>query len=195
MQNRTSTKKILIIASVLTVALISVYILVFLSVKAHTENASLLEEKVQLEQKRETVIRSIQNIVSNTGSDIGKLDSFFVGPDGVPGFIDSIEALARAHNLAASVGSVGIDSKADPASPKNKSSSPAITEILKLSLGTTGSWNNTFQFLSALESLPLKIKITSVDIVQSSGSLDPTTKKKSASEWTGAFSLEVLKLK
>jgi hypothetical protein len=106
-------------------------------------------------------------------------------------FIGKIESLAKAAGVGVRVQSVGIS----PASSLTSKANPSNFDALSLSLSVQGKWEAVYRFLKMLESLPYKMRISSVSLSQSIYSAPEAYGHagKPQSFWSGSVSFSVLK--
>ena len=65
-------------------------------------------------------------------------------------------------------------------------------DLLKIRASTSGSWSNTYKFLSELESLSYKIAVDSLSLVSSK---DGDSGSPQGTFWRSVFEIRVLKYK
>lgn len=147
------TKKHTLILSALSIAALLVLCLwVFLYIKGTSIKAEALAVESDIAAKRndETYLASVHNALKNSKADIASIDARFINKDGIPAFIDLLESKISHAGIKADVGSIDIATDANG------------SEVLRLHITGTGSWENVLSFITALESLPTASKAESV---------------------------------
>jgi hypothetical protein len=133
------------------------------------------EQKVQQEQEMNSVANSVKMLTDQMNA----VDSYFIPPDGEVAFIEETESQAKTFGLTSSVDSVAIENS-------NYLISKHF-EYLILKVSTTGTWADTYRFLSFLSNLPYQLSVDHADITVA---LD--NGKKSLPVWSGVFSVRIL---
>jgi hypothetical protein len=196
-------RSLLIVLSVLIIAMAGAYYYFFSNLRAMGETISTLSNETDTLLSQEGNLDSLRAVFSDTTNDRQKINSYFVQRDGAIDFITTIENLAAFAHLSHETQSVETKEENPPS---------ANRELLHLTFHTTGSWQNTFYFLSLLESLPFNINISHIDLhstgnvalesssvpasqdASSSASSTRTVVQK-ASVWEAAYDFTVKKLK
>lgn len=194
MKNLTFTKKIFLSLVAVNVLVFGVYAFLFWKVIDRSQTtAKLLVEETADKQKNDA-LQAIKMSLSDNKDFISQIDSFFIAPDGVVGFITFLETLGKDSGVAIAIGSVDVnpDSK-DPNDFK---------ESLNLKLEIEGTWQNVLYFLSRLENLPYQVQFdtAAVSLQGASDSLPfkeggVLRKRMPEESWKGLFDVRFLKLK
>jgi len=181
-----SLKKILVSLSFLIVVIFGSYYFIYTDIKSRNENTSTLSQEISLQSSKKDYLKSTQKMIESIQTDIDGINNSIVGKEDDIAFIESLEAIARSNGLT-----IDIDSLLFEEDPKL---SPAGLTNFIVKAKITGSWSGTYLFLSQLESLPIRAKITRYDFVTSVG--PETVETKTTSKvWRSAFEITVLKYK
>ncbi|HEU5114156.1 MAG TPA: hypothetical protein VFT82_00140 [Candidatus Paceibacterota bacterium] len=159
--------------------------LVFLGAWAYIayQSYGLRSEIADLSAKEESAVAndsyllSIKDTLRDSKDDLSAIDSRFIAKDGIPGFIDMLEAKASAANVKADLGSINLDESGDPLMPR----------ALSIHMGGSGAWKDCVAYISAVESLPYAIRVNDLQLSKSGG--DPTKSGKVSDSWD--FSADV----
>ena len=162
--------KILILVSLLSATL---YMFLFISTKRKIREAAVLDRLVEKEEisKYESG-RLIQETTTLADkSDI--LDSFFIDPNTVVIFLESLEELGRKTGVSVSIISV----KEGEAEKKSDLLSGTIAP-LSVKLTADGSFKNVYNFLTLLENAPYEIVFDRIQLL-----------KDEETGWSGEFNI------
>ena len=195
MKNISNTSKILIASIFLVILVYCIYGLLFWTIKGENEKVSILSNEAKIDLQKDESLRATKVSLSNNKDSIENIDSHFLAPDGVVGFIEGLESLGREAGVSISVASVTVE-----ADSKNKND---FKETLRLRVITTGSWSNTYYFISLLENLPLSAEIKNAtlslpgasDKLAFTGASVSSRKPAAEEKWKGEIELTVRKLK
>ncbi|MEK7514510.1 MAG: hypothetical protein AAB587_01695 [Patescibacteria group bacterium] len=195
-------KKSIIVFLILNVVAGGIYAALFFYVEFLEERTTTFISEAQADIKKSEAVSSMKAILRDSGSDLTKIQSYFVSPDGVVSLVESLESLGEVSRVSLNVDSIGIDT-ARVKDPKATSTPATIaTEVLRLKISTSGGWKETMHFLSLLETLPLRLSLersTFLFDIESESVLlfNPPkgTKLPSSRTWTGTFEFIVFKLK
>ncbi|MEO8638146.1 MAG: hypothetical protein ABI430_04580 [Candidatus Taylorbacteria bacterium] len=178
MKKFSSTKQIGVVAILLNIAIFSACVILFLNIQKKKQVILAVAQEQSLQSLQESNYLSFKKTMENTKTDREKLDSFFVGGDGVVPFIELVEGQGRLSGATTSITSVG--------TVKSASASSSI-EVLNLQVEAAAGWKSLYHFLSLLENLPYRIALANVAMKTDQGG------KKGY--WEASFVLKVLKLK
>jgi hypothetical protein len=178
-----TTQRIVIYLLLLNIVLIGANW--FISSKVNNNNIEISNLADELNQQliKEKQLDSFKKIAEDTTAERGKLDSYFISPNGIVSFIKEIENLAFVAGVSIGINSVEVEEYLI----KKRSSN--TLELLDLELNFTGSWNNSFYFISLLEEMPYKIFIYKLDVDAQKDDQENTT------GWKGLIGMKVLKIK
>ena len=157
------------------------YYFLFNYIKTQTESVSILTNKVNLGQKRNSRLNDLRTAVKDTEGERQQLSSLLLANGSEVDFIEKIESLAKKSNLTENTSNVS-----------QVAGSVAGTKILQLSIGISGSWSDVMYFLNQLENLPYEIHIPSVSLSEQGGSASSNSKLKPSNIWSGGLSLNVI---
>ncbi len=181
-----STKKILIFLAVfIAIACSGVYGMYYIISKAGYKVAGYELQQQKLISELEAD-RSLKKFLTTSGPDIEKLSSRIVSRDGTVAFLEMIEKTARDTGLVINTKSVNVT-----AVPTHIEE----FETLNLVLSTEGTWNNTYRFLSILETLPYKVIISGVEVRQLGEDVPSEGISVGTTPWSGSFTFNVIKYK
>jgi len=176
------TKRKLALLILIVLGMFVAYYLMFLQVAGANRQNQMLAGEINKYIQKERERRELQRTANEIQPFMEKIQSYFVGKDeGVVRFIETVELLGANHKLKMSIDSVAIEFLDE---------SVLGVELLNLRFKTLGSWNDTFYFISALESLPYKIIIRNANV-----SLASLGEKGKLPVWKGSFEMVVNKLK
>ncbi len=175
-----STKKIVTILSILVCLAVfgvyGTYSLIRKNIQKTVAADNRTAEQLAATEARKNLEDSIEKI----GPEIDHLSSHILNQDQIVGFIEDIESRARKLNLKIEVQS---------AEERNHETLDKY-KILELTVKTDGSWNNTYRYISLLESLPYKSTLGMVSLAASSQQGSSTQ-----AIWAGSYKLSVLRSK
>ncbi len=172
------TTMILLISGLTAFSLVVVYWVAYSSLLS--TNASVISTEVSLNDAtaNKDKLKALKKTISDSSSDIQRLDGMFLDKDGVASFLQQVESLADLS---------GVTHSLSPDIQQDGTLATRQKELLKISLNTTGSWVGTYRFLNLLENLPYKIAFSNVSIQSGEGD------KVGGSVWTGSFQFTVVK--
>ena len=126
-------------------------------------------------------IGAIKQSLSDTDVNRAKLDSYFVDPNNVVPFLETVEGYAKAVGVTTTFSDVQLDGK-----PPH----------LSVTVDANGSFANVYQFVSMLEAAPYEISITSSDIRSAiPAGLVPTGVGDHSTGWDATLNLSVLSVR
>ena len=164
----------------LVVALVSVagYVYLFRQLKAvNAANVSLTQDSnaILAEQSQ---IGVIKQSLSDTDARRAKLDSYFVDPNNVVPFLETIEGYGKTAGVSTTFSEVQLADK-----PTH----------LTVTVDANGSFTNIYRFVSMLEAAPYEIQVTESDIqTVVPGTLNPIDGLPKVAGWDAAITLSVL---
>lgn len=194
-----STKTILVTSIILTLILAALNYFFFAEIKNINTRTSISQSEVENYKKEQESLAGRSGIAEIV-SLIDKVNSYFVGRDGVVGFIEGVENEARSKGLVLLIRSVGTENFGGLS---DEESVGATKEVMRLKLEARGSWQANMQFISFLEHLPYKVALENVSISRSVDGENPSSGNSQAStsstvgapEWRSRIELTVLKQK
>lgn len=193
MKKISHTHKILIVAVFFAFISLSLYGFLFWQVKSENEKASTLLQEAEQDIEKEKTLRAAKISLEKNETLIKAIDTYFIPRDGVVPFIEELEKLGKDSGVMLSVGAVSTE-----VDPKVKDD---FKETLRLRLETTGSWKDTFYFLSLIESLPYRAQVEQIALSLSGasdslnfGNETKRTPNKNES-WKGIFDVTILKMR
>ncbi len=189
-------KKNTLILVLVATALFAFYGWLFYIVKEKNIKLSQASVNLETEQKQGASTQSIEKIFDESQEEIDLVEAYFVEKGSIVDFIEYLEGLGVRSGVEFRIQSV--DETGDNKTYPNK-------ENLSFKVLAQGDWSAVFTFLSALENVPYRIHITSVDLKKGggdiklssgvlpiSGQASPVVSKNT---WRGDFSFEVLTFK
>jgi hypothetical protein len=138
-----------------------------------------METEVALLKKDQLSATSVRHLLSDTKAKRQDLMSYLVTKDGVVGFIETIEKLAKETNTTISVNSVGVSPT------KNQQ-----LEHVVLTAEVQGAFLDVYWLLSLIEKMPQQLSVSRVYLEQL-----PSEDKKKPGNWRLVFTLQALKVK
>lgn len=185
-------RTLFVLALLACLVVVAGYVGIFWTIKTKGEHISTLANDIVAEGKREEVLKSLKNVGAETAALRGKLDAYFISPDGVVSFLGFVDGLGRTSGVALEITNLGLEDVAG---------SPLPSEFLRLQIVAGGSWNSVYHFLSLLDSLPYKTRFEDASIQKTPKErMVPTVDaegkpKPPPPPWVGTFRISVLKLK
>ncbi len=125
--------------------------------KAKLASISASAESAAAKEARSLGIKAA---LRDSRESVAAVDARFVAKDGIPEFIDGLEAKARAAGVKADVSSINLDESGDPAALKS----------LRLHIAGQGDWKSIVSYVASLEALPFASKVEGVSISKANGS-------------------------
>jgi len=168
-------RNIFIFSVIFSVFVISVYAFVFFMIRSGNMKISELRSDITTVLGREHQLRSSRDIVLDTELSRAELDSYLISKDGVVDFLESIESFADTARVPVEVRSVEIEPIPSSAAVHN----------LSVIIAVEGRWEDVFYFLDLLESQPLSISTSRMNL----------EKDKEGGVWRLTLDFKVLKIK
>jgi hypothetical protein len=178
-----TTKRSTVILSIAFIsAFCSVALSLFFLYSIYDKSASLtlLEENLAAAEQQQNGSVAMKHLLSDTKEERTKLETYFIGKDGIVSFIESVESLGKLVNAKVSVNSIGVD----------QGNGGNMFEYVTMNATAEGNFSNLFWFLSLVEHMPLKLEVSKVSL----DDISPGFQKKDK-QWRLTFVLEALKLK
>ncbi len=182
---RTSYKKFVILLAIITLGIFVSYYFVYKDIKQKNEHISALSQEITVQSSRQQYLATTEKLIENLNTDIDKMNHSIISKDGDVAFIESLEKIAKDNNISIDIDTIDVSD--EPSTPAS-----GIT-ILHLKAKTKGEWKGMYTFLSQLESLPYKVKITQFILTNVSKSATDT--EKASTSWQSSFDIRVLKYK
>lgn len=189
------TKKIFIASLALGLIAIGAYVVLYIVLGNMSAEVSKLntQSTQQLEQNEQQA--ATRRIIEDTANLRNALDSFFVSPGGVAGFITTIESLATDAQVNLEITTVNVEENetTDSEEENNESDSNTTADMfqtLQLDMTAQGSWSQVTHLTTLLESLPKKAIIQEVSFEEAAGPEEQTQ-----SQWNAFVTLTASKLK
>jgi hypothetical protein len=186
MKGRTHTTKIVFLfAGVVLLSAGMVYGL-FWFIRYNSQKTVEYENLVQERLDADANAIKVKTTVERERDTIEVVKSRIIPAEGIATFIEMLGTLARRFSLSFEVQSAN---ESDHSVNKDY-------KLLVLTMRSQGSWAATYQFLSALESLPYKSSVGSVSL-QSQIVTEPSTASSTRSRtvWIGTYTLNVVRFK
>ena len=187
-------KKILVPKVILGLVTLSVVLLfgaifvLFQNIKNESENASKLQNSIDLSTKQNQYVTSLQTSLQNSNGDIAKVNGSILRSDEDVTFIEQLENVAKNNGLNVVISSLSVEDI-----PNVTSSS--LTS-LKIRTSMQGSWIGMIVFLTRLESLPFVMRVEKFDLTNSSDNpIGLTMQASSTQNWQATIEIRVLQYK
>lgn len=198
MKDTRKIKNILVISSILAIVAFMIYGFLFWSIKGKNEQISQLSNEAGRNVQTDTALRGIKATLESNESSIAQVDSYFIPQEGVVDFINTLDGLGKESGVSLIISTVSAE--------EDKTDIHSFKETLTFHLEATGSWSETYYFLSRLESLPYYIGINQVSFSLTSATdrmsfanastTNAITRVRGNDEyWKGSFDITALKLK
>lgn len=190
------TKKILVLSALMLAALIAVYAIFFMNIKAENEQSALHAGDIAnmvASSGREATLRTFVTAVT---PELNKLNSYLVPKDGAVAFIEELEGLGKTAGVSAKITSLDLDADA-PGAPDQSASSTNAYQDLHIAINAGGSWQDVMYFLDLFESLPYNIHIdrlavhTGLDSVAGFADLPPPPGAPKGTTWSVSITFTV----
>ncbi len=174
-KNKPKTVLIFIGVFCLTALFLGAYVYSFYAVKEKSENASLVFDELNEYLSKGGTINTLKMSIKNTKEDRKKVDAYFVKRDDIPDFTRKIESLGGMSGTDLTI--TALRSQGD---------------VLSFDLSSEGSFKNTLQLISLIESLPFKVDITKayIDVVEVEIPKEDGGGIKST--WKGNYSIDLI---
>lgn len=173
---KSKTTQFLIFIIIINVCVGAGYYFLFDHIKKQNENASVLQNKIDLSEQRNSRFNDLQSAVKDTEIERNQLTSLLLPSGSQVAFVEQVEDLTKSSGLSEQTNNLS-----EAVGPSD------TTKLLQIQLTVTGSWSNTMYFLSQLENLPYNISIRNASLTEQTGVL-----AKEANLWTGVFDVSVI---
>ncbi len=184
MNNTSFLQKVLISIGAVIVCIFGAYYFLYTYIKSTNEHISVLEQERGREMSRQEYAESAREMLEASNSEISRISLSILPKDGDVTFIEKIESLARSLRVDIAISSLSIEN--DP------SIADSNIVIFNIKAKTTGSWADTYKFISQLELLPEEIQVRRLTL---SGTVDDGAGPKGPRPWNGLIEIRVLKYK
>jgi hypothetical protein len=178
------TKKLLTLFFIISVVGLVLYgVALYFNYHESLKNSNLIRD-VEAQADKNDKADTIRRIVLETVDSRSKIDSFFLPKNGVVDFLDKIENMAKAKKLTYKIHSINeedFDGKTLVG--------PDYLSIIRITLQVNGSWNNIYNYLLLMESVPYRVDVVGIRITKAENL------KNDAGKWSGFIDLNILKLK
>lgn len=140
-----------LLAALGALAILGVYVFLFVEIKKTNEEVSTLQNQLDIEVRQDQRLRSMKQLLADLEEELTMIDTYFIAPDGVVDFLEELESFGRIANTSVEVTSVGIEDEEGTASlPYNR---------LRVEFVSEGSWTSLVRLVSLLETLPFGVTI------------------------------------
>lgn len=154
---RASTKRVVSILAIITVALLVVYGGLYYWLNRQAQAAQQTAAKIRQKKNATQRSQSLRTLVNDTRSSRNIIDEMFIQPDGAAQFISTIEQLAKDTDVQLNLGNVSLQ----------EDSASSMFSQLQMQLQVQGSWGSVTHFVRQLELLPHSKRIQSVSFSRS----------------------------
>ncbi len=155
MKSYTHYKGILILLTcIILVNFFGIYFL-FKGIQTKNEHISILKNNMTGQFAKQNYLISTKRIIESISADIERVNNSIVASDGDVAFIENIESLARNDGVEINIESLSFNDGKD----KN-------SQVINFNIRAVvrGGWSDTYKFISKIESLPVKVKINSLNL-------------------------------
>ncbi len=191
MNKISASKKILGVLLLLNIVAVAGCFFMFYIISETNGKISAMTSEVDFYLEQEETVSSLDSLLKDVSLQAEKMTSYFVSSDGIVDFIEEVENLASENDLSFDVSSVEISPGSDD-----------FVETLIVKVDARGSWEDMYYFLAALEYLPFKLNIKTINLME----IQPSLRTEVSSEdgnsvvvegglWRAVFDIEVLKFK
>jgi Tfp pilus assembly protein PilO len=182
-----SPKIILGLLVLLVILLSGAIFFLFQNIKSENENASDLQNSINISTKQNQYSISLQESLQNASSSIAKINNSILSSDADVGFIEKIEDAAKGSGLAVVIDSLSVEDIPNVTSDNLTS--------LWIRVRVQGDWAATMVFISKLESFPFIIRMEKFDLTNSSDNPIGVPAPSTAQTWQTTFEIRVLQYK
>ncbi len=180
-------KKIISVLVLVSVLLFVAMYFVYAEIRSKNLRVSEVEQDLSQKNTRYDYLLSMQKLVKDSENDIKKIDDSIVPKSGDVLFIETIENLAKSHNLTITIESLNLTS--DPKLESN-------VATFKIKASVEGLWSDLYLFASEIESIPVKVKINKFSLKNKDEiPADKTKIANMGKSWRGSFEISVLEYK
>ncbi len=198
MKDSLKTKKIVIVSVVSAVTAFLIYGGLFFVIKNQNEKVAELSSISLQNSKKDEAVRLIKMDFDKNKGAIADLDTYFISKDGAVDFINTLDKIGKQSGAELSIGEV--DSELDNHIEDD------FKETINVRLDATGSWNQVYLLLIALENMPIKLKVEQVSLglmsaadkmsfVSASSTVPELRTQSSAEKWKATIYLSVIKIR
>jgi len=180
MFDRFKTKLKIITNIVLLVLSLSCYVLFLWGVPYLSRITDEMRQAFVQSEAGQERIQKVRDVLTNEAEVVTQVRGYVLNSERVVGFIEEMENLGRQAGVEESTKAVSATAYAGVDADK--------WEALSIAVSTTGSWADTYQFLSLLEHMPYRLEIQRATM-----GLDEDEKGRAV--WKGDFTFSVLKMK
>src|SRR4051812_8173818 len=106
---KSPSKKIAIILGILVLGIFALYYFLFVDIKTRNERASVLLHDATSEIAKQQYIVSLEHTIENVTPDIARVNASMIASDGDVGFIEDLEAMAKANGLTITIDSLMLE--------------------------------------------------------------------------------------
>ncbi len=152
-QEKSSSFKIVWIS--IALLLVASYVFVFWYVKTKTEQATYALSAAEISYQQKDTVQEIAQSVIDIEEDLKKIDSYFVGADGIVDFINMLEQKAGEQSIEIETSNVSIVEPAEDL---------LYGESLEVVLSVVGDWNDVMQYIRLVEGLPYALSVESASM-------------------------------
>ncbi|MCW9054825.1 MAG: hypothetical protein OQJ98_02485 [Candidatus Pacebacteria bacterium] len=128
---------------------LGVYGFLFFEIKNKNNQASILQNQLDIEIRKDQRLRSIKQLLSELHVEVDTVDRYFVGADEVVDFLEELELLGNIADASVEVNSVSV-SEGGEAIPY---------EHLRVEFHTQDRWVDLIHIVSLLETMPYGVRI------------------------------------
>ncbi len=189
MNKTQSFKGIIIFLALVVILLFGAIYFLFQSIKGENENASNIQNSIDISTKQNQYTLSLQESIQNASGDIKKVNDSILSFDKDVNFIEQLENLARENGLSVSIDSLSVGDTPNVSSDNLTS--------LEIQASAQGSWAGMMVFLSKLESMPFAMRVERFDLANSSNNSPNLSGVKNSTPqyWRTTVGMRVLQYK
>ncbi len=150
----TNTKFSLILMAFVTLILMGILGFGLWQIKTKNNQASELLHEAEHLAEVDVLTQFIQTVQAEAGQSLRTFDSLTLSSAKLVSFIESIEGVGKELGLEVKIVSVDrVEVKDSPEPP-----------TFKIAIDTSGSWQGNFSYLAAIESLPTRVMVESINL-------------------------------
>lgn len=167
------------LGSILTVVGVALYVYALFDIQARDQRIQIYESEITTKELERKKLDAITNLAEQTEEDRAQIQKYAVPAEGVAELLEIVEGLGASTKADVEIVSVAV--KPRVVDERN------VFEEVDLAITVQGSFQNVYQTVSLLETLPYPVAITQTRF--------EVRKDGKARVWSASVMMSVLKLK
>ncbi|MEK9132061.1 MAG: hypothetical protein AAB447_04100 [Patescibacteria group bacterium] len=178
MKSTLTTRTLLSIVALLSVALTGGYYLLFQEIRERATHTSDMHNQIEEAVGREGYLLSLKTTLADVKNDVAFINSRVIGKDATVTFLDRVEGMAKIAGVTLATDALGVGAAGEGVD--------GFLEQIGVSFSAEGSYSSLRHFLSLLENAPYSITFSNVSFDRSLG------KDGVKVVWHGSFKITAL---